>query len=127
MHQEIETFIKQFNDSWTKGTFDRLTHLLDNETIFVASDLESEITGKDRCIQTIRDYAHHAETKRFDVTHKKINIWNETAMVVLDYYVEYEMNNQLYKEKGKEFWTLNKQEGKWKLVWRAMVKNEKMK
>ncbi len=124
MNQEIETLIKRFNDSWTKGKFDSLTYLLDKEIIFVAPDLKTEINGKDNCIQTIRDYSNNAETKLFDVTNRKINIWNETAMVALDYYIEYEMNNQYYKEKGKEFWTLSKQEGEWKLVWRAMVKNE---
>lgn len=45
---------------------------------------------------------------------------------MLDYYVEYEMNNKYYKENGKEYWTLINENKIWKLVWRAMVKNEKI-
>ena len=126
MSKEIEAFIEHFNNSWTKGEFESITPLLDDETIFVAPDLKTEIRGRDSCIQTIKDYSYNAETKIFNVTNKKIHIWDKTAMVALDYYVEYEMNNHYYKEKGKELWTLNKQKGRWKLVWIALVKNEKI-
>ncbi|GAB4251967.1 MAG: hypothetical protein Kow0079_06330 [Vicingaceae bacterium] len=126
MSQEVESFIELFNKCWIKGKFNILTDLLDNKIIFIAPDLITEIKGKDNCIQTIKDFSKNAETKTFEVTNQKINIWDNTAVVVLDYYIEYEMNKQLYKEKGKEFWTLNKHNNNWRLVWRAIVKNEKI-
>ena len=127
MNQRIEKFIRNFNDSWTKGEIENIIPLLNEDVIFIAPDLKSEIKGKDNCIQTIKDYASNGETKLFEVTEKRIHIWAETAMVSIDYYVEYEMNEQFYKENGKEFWTLIHNKGYWQLVWRAMVMNEKIK
>ena len=104
-----------------------MTSLLHDQVIFVSPDLKTEIRGLNACLQTIKDYSAKAKTKTFEVRNKKIHIWDETVMITLDYYVEYEMKNQSYKENGTEFWTLNKQNGNWKLVWRALVKNEKIK
>jgi len=36
------------------------------------------------------------------------------------------MKGKEYQEKGKEFWTLSKVHNDWKIVWRAMVSNEKL-
>jgi len=127
MNQRIETFINDFNKSWTQGEFESMTSLLHDKVIFVSPDLKTEIRGLNACLQTIKDYSANAKTKTFEVRNKKIHIWDETAMITLGYYVEYEMKNQSYKENGTEFWTLNKQNGNWKLVWRALVKNEKIK
>lgn len=126
MSNEIDIFIKEFNDSWTMGEVENIGPLLNENVVFITSDLKSEIKGKDNCVQTIIDYVNSGETKLFKVTEKKIHIWTQTAMIAINYYVEYEMKGKHHKENGKEFWTLIKNKGKWQLVWRAMVMNEKI-
>lgn len=127
MSQEIKKFIEHFNNSWTMGNAEDIVPLLDDKIIFLAPDLETEIKGKDNCVKTIKDYSKNAVTNFFEVTENKIHTWNNTAMVTLKYYVEYEMNNKHYKEKGTEFWTLNKLNESWRLVWRALINNEEIK
>ncbi len=126
MNPQIDAFIKQFHDCWTKGDLIKLTSLLHDQIIFVAPDLKTEIKGKERCLQTIEDYSNNAVTKKFEVENKKIHVWDHTAMVIMDYDIEYRMKNENYKEKGTEFWTMVRENEKWKLVWRALAKIENL-
>lgn len=127
MNRQIESFIERFNESWTQGNFEEIKMLLDENVVFVTPDLKTEIIGKSGCIRTIEDYANNANTDVFKVTDKRIHTWDSTAMVSIDYYIEYETNNARYKEIGSEFWTLIEHRNSWKLVWRAMVRNERVK
>ncbi len=126
MNSMIDNFITRFNEGWTQGQFDIIMPLLDDQIIFMAPDLQTEIKGKVSCVNTIKEYVSQAVTHLFEVTGKTIHIWDQSAVVVMDYYVEYEMNNQYYKEKGKEFWMLNRKDNQWKMIWRVMVENERV-
>ena len=120
----IETLINHFNKAWTEGQLDILPSILHNEVVFVAPDLKHEIQGKEACIQTIRDYLSMAVTHSFIVTHKKINCWEDTAAAILEYEIDYELNDTRYKESGIETWMLAKEENDWKLLWRGLTENK---
>lgn len=121
---EIEEFIGLFNEAWTQGHLEKLQKLLNENVIFVSPDLKSEIQGQKACIETIENYVNNAKTILFKVVDIKIHSWNNVAMISLDYYIEYEMSRKNFKETGKEFWTLMKEETRWTLAWRAMVSNQ---
>ncbi|WP_142784692.1 nuclear transport factor 2 family protein [Changchengzhania lutea] len=126
MEEQIELFVDSFNTAWTQGNVKDINLLVDEDVIFVAPDLKTEIIGRKACIQTIRDYTKNAITKVFEIKDKQIHVWDRTATVSIDYYMEYQMNNKLYKENAKEFWTLIQKNNTWLLVWRAMVMNDKL-
>ncbi len=125
MDNQIEYLIDSFNIGWTQGNLQDIATIMDENVVFVAPDLQTEIIGKTACLKTIEDYVNSATTLEFKVTDKQVYSWNGTAMIRMEYFIEYQMNNEHYKEFGKEFWTLNKLNDTWKLVWRVMVNNEK--
>ena len=123
MTDDIEQIVDDFNSGWTAGNFEVIDTILHDEVVFVAPDLKTKLSGKPACLQSIKDYVSSAKTKVFEVKEKDIQIWNQTAVISIDYYIEYEMNDESYRERGLEFWTLEKAD-KWQMVWLAMVKNE---
>lgn len=124
MRNQIEDFIDCFNSGWTQGKIEDLIPCLHEEVVFIAPDLETEITGKVACLQSIKDYVNNAKTEVFEVTNTEIHTWHQTAVISITYYIEYVMSNKTYKENGKEFWTLSRQNDSWQMVWRAMVENK---
>lgn len=124
MKNSIEHLIEAFNNGWTQGNFEAVEALLHESVIFVAPDLSTEIVGKDACLATIRSYTEQADTLRFEVEKQKIRVWQYTASVTIDYCIEYLMQGKNHQEKGKEFWTLSKENNHWKIVWRVMVSNQ---
>ena len=106
------------------GDLEKTGDLLSENVVFLAPDLKTEIKGRANCLQSFREYLEMAKTKSFEIRDEKIHVWDNTATVVLVYDVEYELSGQNHIEKGTEFWTLRNQNGKWELVWRALVSSE---
>jgi ketosteroid isomerase-like protein len=124
MNENVEKFITKFNQAWTQGKLEVIIPLLHNDVIFLAPDFKTEISGKDACLQTIKDYINNAKTKSFKVLNTKIHSWKDNAVVSFDYLIEYEMNDNTHQEAAKEFWTMINQSDTWKIVWRAVVGNQ---
>lgn len=103
-----------------------LEPLLDHDVVFVSPDVKNEIEGKTDCIQTFKDYLDQAGTNTFQKINRKIHTWEISVMVALEYGVEYQMSNIVYKEKGKEFWLLGEREGRLRMLWRALVENRSL-
>ncbi len=123
--QQIESFIEDFSHYSLNGNIDALKLMLHEETVFVAPDLKTKIKGRKHCLRTIKDYSEQAKTHVYDITNKDIFTWGETANVMLDYYVEYELDNTFYKESGVESWILVYQNEQWLMTWRALIKNRR--
>lgn len=121
---KIETFIREFNQHWIDGKLDLLADLVDDDVVFLAPDLTTEIKGKVLFLQGFKDYLDSAKTKVFEVRSQQVHAWRASACVVLEYYVEYEMNETEHQEVGKEIWFLNQVDGAWKMVWRSLVGNQ---
>lgn len=123
MQPEIKKLVETFNKGWTQGKLDETASCLHNDVIFLSPDGKNEVKGKDNCLQTIKQYSEIADTKKFEVTSVSINQWNDTAMVRLEYYIEYKIKEKLFKETGSEAWTLVSENDNWKIVWRVLLSN----
>ncbi len=124
MPDAIPQLMEHFNDGWTRGRIDDITPLLHPDVIFVAPDGETEIAGRDACLQTIKDYVSAAQTRAFEVRRRSIRTWGRTGVVIMDYTIEYTLNGESHKEQGREHWALQQTDGAWQIVWRAMVQNQ---
>lgn len=122
--KEIQTFLDEFNSAWEKGDTKKIESYLDDEVIFLSPDKKTELKGKSECLETISEYMNNAETKIYTPRGLSINIWNQTTAVInMDYYIEYSYKGQYNKETGRELWTLIKRNDEWKLVYRALMEN----
>lgn len=124
MLKSVEQFVASFNEAWLHGKWETLHQLLHQEVVFVLPDLTTVYEGKQKCIDSIRQYTEHAKTKAFQVTRKDIRIWGQTATVVLDYEVHYEISEELFSEAGTEVWTLSRELNQWRIVWRGLIHNQ---
>ncbi len=122
--KSVEQFISSFNQAWLHGKWDTLTQLLHKEVVFVLPNLVSVYEGRQKCMDSIREYTQHAQTKSFNVTRSDVRIWGPTASVVLDYEVSYEINGETFAEIGTEVWTLTREGNQWQIVWRGLIRNE---
>lgn len=63
MDQKVNTFINEFNNGWTMAELEKVADLMDDNVVFVAPDLKSEIKGREKCLQTLKDYLNVAQTQ----------------------------------------------------------------
>jgi len=122
----IEKLIDNFNASWTTGDYVTFEKCLHDDVIFMSPDFKQSIIGKKACTESIQQYNKIAETKHFEVTNSQIFQWGSTANVIMDYYIEYRLNDTDHKENGKESWTIKLDSLQWKVLWRALLENNKI-
>ena len=123
---QIESFIEDFSHYSLNGNIDALSLMLHEQSVFVAPDLKTKIKTRKHCLRTIKDYSEQAKTHVYDIINIDIFIWGKSANVMLDYYVEYELNNTYYKENGVESWILVNENDQWLMAWRALIKNRRI-
>ena len=124
MKKEIEDFLDDFNSAWSNGDENALRVLMDPDIIFLSPDKKTELRGREECLDTISEYMKNAETKMYTPRGLSVNLWNNnTAVVNMDYYIEYIYKGLHNKETGRELWTLIKKNDEWKLVYRALMEN----
>jgi hypothetical protein len=125
MNIQIQDFITVFNSAWMERDFEKLSFLLHPNVIFTSPDFQTELKGSEECVQSIMEYMNIATTKSFSVKNIKIDSWNSSASVILEYEMEYSIEKQVFCETGTELWILTQQEKEWKLVRRYLLKNER--
>lgn len=126
MHQEIEEFIRTFNRYSLEGNVDELSPMLHDQVVFVAPSLKDTIKGKDLCLDSIRSYTNQAKTISYEVLDHDITRWSNTVAVIMEYEIEYELNEDIYKERGAEHWILIKVLSNWKMSWRSLMRTESL-
>ncbi len=121
MNKELEQFVFDFNNAWFNADLKKAESMLHENVVFVAPDLKTSINGKEACLQSLKDYITNSTTHHFEIENLKINTWVDTAVILLEYYVEYEFGNKNYQEIGTENWVLKREEKRYYLVWRAIL------
>lgn len=123
---QIKESIDNFNNGWLYGNLKKSETCLHEEVVFVSPDFKQKLSGKENCLKTLKEYISVAKTRKFEVTKHDISVWENTANAIIEYEIEYEILEKSYHEKGWELWTLLKNDGEWKIVWRGVLGNEKM-
>lgn len=121
MNQVLSQFVDDFNDAWLQGDYQSLESLLHDDVIFLAPDLKTKVLGRTKCIQSLKDYVNNSSTNVFELRKKDIKVWADTAVILIEYLVEYDFDLDHYKEIGTENWVLKHHHSKWELIWRAII------
>jgi hypothetical protein len=126
MKKQIQNIIDIFSENMISKKSDKLNLILHNDVIFFSPDYANIFKGKNECINSINEYHKIADTFEFKIENSIIFEWNNTANIKLDYYIEYQIEDRIYKEKGTEFWTLAKEKDNCMLTSRVLLKIEKV-
>jgi hypothetical protein len=123
---QIKESIDNFNSGWLYGNLKKSETCLHDDVVFVSPDFIQKLSGKENCLKTLEEYISVAKTKRFKIIKEDISVWDNTANAIIEYEIEYEIDAKTYCEKGRELWTLLKNDEYWKIIWRGVLGNEKM-
>jgi len=122
MNTKILDVVRKFNDGWINKQFDAIRELMHDDVVFISPNFQSAIHGRQACIDTLQEYTSMASTNAFEVNDEQVYQWNDIATVTFQYLIEYELNAQVFLEKGIEIWQLQSLDNIWMLVCRSLAK-----
>lgn len=118
--EEIIQIVKNMNQTWIKGDFSKLREYFHKNISIVLGDFKRIGEGIDTCINSYKKFVVNSRIFSFDETDLEVEIFGNTAIVILEYKIDYTINKQRYQEDGKEIMIFTKELKMWLLCWRMI-------
>ncbi len=116
----IQDVLKKINESWLQKNYDMLGSFLADDVVMVPPGSSDRIRGREAYVQSYRDYDAVAQTTEFLSGEPQIDLFGDIAVVLLPFFVAYDLQGAVYNEHGKEALVLSRSSGNWQILWRTM-------
>jgi hypothetical protein len=119
--EDLKILIKSINDYWLAKEYDKIGVFLSDDVVIRLPGGNDPIRGNDAYIQSYRDYDQMAKTHAFSAEEPVIDLMGDVAVATCPFSVVYEIEGQVYREKGHEHLVFSRSGKQWLIVWRTMV------
>lgn len=117
---EIAGLIQQMTDTWRKGACDELDRFFHPDVVLLPPYGGDRIEGRDAMVDTFREFVESATTHDFEIMELTVDLTGPTAVAVLEFRVDYELDGERFEETGRDILVLTQQES-WVIVWRTQI------
>jgi ketosteroid isomerase-like protein len=118
---QVARAVREINDAWTSGHPERMRDLLDDEVVFVQPGFAGRETGRDRAVQSYREFVTEATLHRYVESDLTIDLSGHTAVASYAWTIEYTRKKRRHSESGRDLFVLDRVGTRWKLVWRLLL------
>jgi hypothetical protein len=122
-HSQIEAevwqFVQAMNRVWTvERNCEKLADYFHQEMVAIAPNEKNRLEGREKCIAGWKSFVDAAVIHYWKETDPKIQLYNnnQTAIVTYYYETEVDMFGQHIILKGRDMYTLVKEDGQWWVV-----------
>lgn len=121
----IRDLLAQLNHAWVHKRADALTAALNpcfaDDVIMRGQGFQLVGRGRGFVVQSYHDFVTQAEVKNFSLDELEIDVITETAVAQYKWTMTYVLSGNEYTEHGHDVFALAKGDGRWQIIWRAML------
>ena len=118
---EIERLIRALNAAWPEGRLEDVGRCFDEEAVMVPPGGGVLVRGREAIVGSFRDFLDMAKLHGFELLDPTVAVFGATACAVVPFKVRYELQGQVYDEKGEDILVLLQNAGEWRIVWRTQA------
>lgn len=120
---EIRNLLKKINETWVEGDARQLGQFFHRDMVIFGPDLKKMGNGRDECVKSYIDFCGNARIMTYKESNFVIDVWGNTAAIVYDFEIGYEMEGKRYDDTGRDLFIFSRDEnnGEWLAVWRMLV------
>lgn len=116
---QIRSLLDEINAAWVKGPIESLNRLLHPEMVIVDPDIKLLAGGRDKCVQSYRDFLDQAVVHDFNESDHAVAVFGPAAVAGYRFEISYEMKGETLHEAGRDLFVFVLEDGEWRAVWRA--------
>ncbi len=124
MRGDAAAAMHRINQTWLDGRVDDLASMVHPEIIMVVPGFAARVKGREAFLSGFRDFCQNARIQEFNTHEDQIDTAGDTAVATFRYDMVYERSGERYHATGRDLWVLQRQNGLWIAVWRAMLEME---
>lgn len=116
----IRGIVQAIEAHWRAQEYERIGDLVAEDVVIAPPGSDERLRGREAYVQSFRDYDQWATTLEFSSAEPQIDVVGEVAVAVSAFRVVYEHQGATHREKGNDILVLERQAGRWLVVWRTM-------
>jgi hypothetical protein len=117
---EIQQLLKAINQAWLEGHPEKLNQFFHDQIRIVTPDFQVRGQGKAACVQSYADFILQAKVTEYRETAPEIQVGGSTAMAWYAFEIAWEMGGKSFREGGRDFFILTRENDQWLAVWRMV-------
>jgi hypothetical protein len=122
--EQAAATMRRINQVWLDGRVQDLEPLAHPDIVTVIPGFGQRIQGREGFLAGFRDFCENATIEEFREHDLQVDGTGNTSVVTFRYDMVFERSGQRYRCAGRDLWVLQKQDGAWIAVWRAMLDME---
>jgi ketosteroid isomerase-like protein len=92
-----------------------------DDAVFVAPDLARVAAGRDAVASSYADFIRHTTLIAVHVEDPQVDSFGDVAVATMPWSMRYDLAGELHDERGYDTYVLRRDEGAWRICWRAMT------
>lgn len=119
--EKIRAIVKEVNDVTLGSKQTDLQQFFHDEVKFVAPDFKNVLEGREKALDSYREFREMAEVKSYELGEPDISIFDTTAIATYSFDMRYKLGQESYHEGGRDLMVLIKRDEQWKIAWRTLI------
>jgi len=125
IRDQIARILARINDAWQHHRGDAMTDILSQcfsaDAVIRGPGFSVAAKGREAVVQSFVDFVSQAEVKAFTTEEPTIDVSENTAVAQYQWQMTYLLAGQEYTEQGQDLFVFSRIEGRWLVVWRALL------
>ena len=118
---EIRQTVEGINEASRKGDIEALKHFCHKDVVIVPPGFVQRAEGRDTYLKSVEDFCATGSVLEYKELSVKIDVFGNVAIVYYSYETKWKMEDKTFNETGNDVMVLNRNEGKWLLIWRTLI------
>jgi ketosteroid isomerase-like protein len=118
---EVERLVRDLNAAWPEGRLEDVGRCFHEGAVMVPPGGAGRVAGREAMVASYRGFLEAAKIHSFEILDFKVDVFDVTACAAVPFQIRYELQGQVYDEKGEEILVLIREAGEWWIAWRTMV------
>ncbi|NGP76555.1 nuclear transport factor 2 family protein [Balneolaceae bacterium YR4-1] len=116
--RDIEQFIDRMNDDWLNDRTENLSRYFHKQVVMIQPGTQKKIVGREAMVDSYQEFIEEADVSDFRIKDLRIDVFENTAIVLYTFRIKYKVETTNYDEGGVEILVLNLHNEHWQIVWR---------
>lgn len=117
----IWQLVRTINQAWLQGKAERMAEVLHPAAVFVHANFAGRVEGREACVKSYADFSSQSKVHHFQEFDPHVDVTGDTAVATYRFQIKYDMGGKTFDEAGQDVLIFNRQDGRWQVVWRAIV------
>jgi ketosteroid isomerase-like protein len=117
----IRDLLRAMNLAWRQGRVEQMREGFHPDAVIVAPGFRTRAESREACLKSYQDFIDSTRVTQYQESDVTIDVWGDTAVATYEYEIAWDVNNQPFRDSGRDVFVLRREAGRWWVLWRTLL------